>query len=1124
MRSKAMDSKKKSQEFSSIDESPVTSRSLDTNLARINLQKLQDHVNKQFSNISNLGPCAARAMSSDNRPEHSHSLPLGRHLIQRPLSIKDDDDLFRGESDSEQSEGAQGNPIDIQQEQLSKSQSEVIYKRDETDVTGKYSETIRKDRGAENELENETIFGHTGGANIPNFSEIGLSVSRSSKSSDTAECHSAEDKHEQDLSQAVKDVNESTTNANEKNQELFNFKVEYRSKRSQSDVKEKRKRFSQRDDLFGEEYPVEEVFEEEYPVPVRKSNSLPDLILSLSGSSSSSRSNSEKKSPDVISFANQKEDGAEIQKDRKTLKDSFEGKSSFEKPANYNNVPEKRKPSLGRSVSFNEKTDCRYYQTGESGLSSEVTDEKAENQNKDNKPSLVLSKQSSDSDKGDQDKKEENPPQSPADGRRQLFSRSSGYQTGSDHSRESHETQNESFHDDTFHGDDSDSQIQRDHNEGATLKEMKMESEKQMENVDSDRSTSGSSNDTILDTIIDESLRYTNDLRGASAEELYREGNAKDSVEGPSPELPLLSIIDRSPQSSLNNYKIEKKNIVVSKDNGIESAVCDDQNTGENLQDHLLMSALDFKRSQSTLGQSMQSSFGNVPKLGLLDESVVVAPSLLAKVDEEDKMQMDHVRRKYTNPDGSINNVVDESMQAMSKQSLQSSYLQLPSHLMEQEFEEILIKHPNDAEKIAVAFRKLMESGSSSPGHSPFEFGDGRNSASSPKNKLFTVEELEMASRCSDTKCSKQTCEKMRRCLSLLELDFDLTDTGNPNLMLIHFLESIYQHSQTCEDLICPVLYCQKCLEWCPQRGDPSRLLQEIKAHIKNPLSYLEQRSEPRFIKLQDSIRDTIPQQFITYIPLSLSQESGKSLLAQDLQTKSLCVIREYPLFEDNHQISALKLLRNLDHPQIVPQLWMLEYSEENILHICTQFMQGGSLRECLDMTGHDQLPWLQVVDYMKQITDAVCFLHSQGVIYLYWESSCVMFPNTRRELVKLSDFAFSHCVTGEPDIGALKQCLPFNLCPPELLNDNTVCEKSDSWGAACLLAEMLTGTPVWYDLRHKDRQAAQKEICNSIPDMERELSVDQKIVFECCWKMKPSERSSIKDLNKFLNAILTRR
>ena len=634
-----MNSKSSSQECSSIDENPIASRSLDTNLARANLQKLQDHVNKTFSNIPSLGPCAARAMSGNDKPVQSFSLPpeAAASLIERAPSIKNEDDLFRGETDSEHSDDAQ--VVNVQQNQPSK----VNDKTDGRGVRGHHAEPAVEGR---EEAENKTISeqSQSCGFNIPNFSEIGLpiSISRSSKSSASAECQTVEEQNRshigvQDNSEVAR---EGTTS--EKTIENFDFKVEYRSRRSQSDVKEKRKRFSQRDD-----YEIEEVFDEEYPVPVRKSNSLPDLILSLSCSSSSPRSVTERNSPDVVVSENQKAI-SNTEQDRKTLKDSFEGRSSFEKPATSSTVPQSKKPSFGRSVSFNDKTDCRYYQREESGLSSTVCDEKAE---------VAIQ----DPEKRETEDDPPLSPKSPADGRRQLFSKSSGYQTGSDHSRESHDTQNGS-QDETFENGDI-SQIKKlrakENGEGMTL----------------DSGTSSSSNETILENIIDESDRYNNDLSSASTVEFHPEGNEKDSVEGPSPELPYLSIMDRTPESSLT----EKRELVVRKDYSMQSAVPSCQNIGDNLQPHLLMSALNFKRSQSTLGQSMQNSIGNVPKLGMLDDSVTVGPSLMAKVDEVDKIQGDKVRKKYINQDRSLN-TADESLLAMKSRgpSLGSSLVRLP--------------------------------------------------------------------------------------------------------------------------------------------------------------------------------------------------------------------------------------------------------------------------------------------------------------------------------------------------------------------------------------------------------------------------------------------------------------
>ena len=45
-----------------------------------------------------------------------------------------------------------------------------------------------------------------------------------------------------------------------------------------------------------------------------------------------------------------------------------------------------------------------------------------------------------------------------------------------------------------------------------------------------------------------------------------------------------------------------------------------------------------------------------------------------------------------------------------------------------------------------------------------------------------------------------------------------------------------------------------------------------------------------------------------------------------------------------------------------------------------------------------------------------------------------MLFPDTRRETIKLGDFGLSHCLGGEADIGSLKQCLPVYLWPPEVI------------------------------------------------------------------------------------------
>ena len=58
----------------------------------------------------------------------------------------------------------------------------------------------------------------------------------------------------------------------------------------------------------------------------------------------------------------------------------------------------------------------------------------------------------------------------------------------------------------------------------------------------------------------------------------------------------------------------------------------------------------------------------------------------------------------------------------------------------------------------------------------------------------------------------------------------------------------------------------------------------------------------------------------------------------------------------------------------------MLEYSMHHL-----KYFTGGSLREYLVLSG--KLPWLQAAIFLKQMTDAVCFLQEKRIVYLNWQS-----------------------------------------------------------------------------------------------------------------------------------------
>ena len=66
------------------------------------------------------------------------------------------------------------------------------------------------------------------------------------------------------------------------------------------------------------------------------------------------------------------------------------------------------------------------------------------------------------------------------------------------------------------------------------------------------------------------------------------------------------------------------------------------------------------------------------------------------------------------------------------------------------------------------------------------------------------------------------------------------------------------------------------------------------------------------------------------------------------------------------------------------------------------------------------------------------------------------------------------------------------------------ICFKSDTWGAGCLLTEMLTGRPLWWELRHDDRQKIHKWVSTELPKLDevKWTSEQENILRIFCWQV----------------------
>lgn len=74
-----------------------------------------------------------------------------------------------------------------------------------------------------------------------------------------------------------------------------------------------------------------------------------------------------------------------------------------------------------------------------------------------------------------------------------------------------------------------------------------------------------------------------------------------------------------------------------------------------------------------------------------------------------------------------------------------------------------------------------------------------------------------------------------------------------------------------------------------------------------------------------------------------------------------------------------MAVLRRLEHPNVLRFIGVL-YKERK-LHLITEYVRGGSLRECIQNV-HQSLSWSQRTGFARDIACGMSYLHSMGVIH----------------------------------------------------------------------------------------------------------------------------------------------
>jgi len=182
---------------------------------------------------------------------------------------------------------------------------------------------------------------------------------------------------------------------------------------------------------------------------------------------------------------------------------------------------------------------------------------------------------------------------------------------------------------------------------------------------------------------------------------------------------------------------------------------------------------------------------------------------------------------------------------------------------------------------------------------------------------------------------------------------------------------------------------------------------------------------------------------------------------------------------------------------------------------ILLELMPGGSVKNLLEL---GPLNEVVIRRFIKQILEGLKYLHDKGIVHKNLKCSNVLVDNN--SCIKLSDFGTLKEIvllgTTQCNKNELEKALEGSVywAAPEVVKNKETTKASDIWSLGCVIIEMSTGKPPWFDIKDEQKVLQIIRETNIGPPLPiNELTASALNFLKKCFQIDPRDRPTAEEL-----------